>query len=89
MPYSPRYIICMLLLVLLSDIIGDLWGKFLLFINLSYLLQTMEFLRDGEELVFLYQLTEGGTNSSYACYIAAQADLPPEIVSRAKEVCIH
>ena len=79
----------MLFLVLLSDIMGDLWGKFLLLINLSYLLQTMEFLRDGEELVFLYQLTEGGTNSSYACHIAAQADLPPEIVSRAKEVCIQ
>ena len=46
----------------------------------------MEFLRDGEDLVFLYQLIEGATDSSYACHIAAQADLPPEIVCRGKEV---
>lgn len=48
--------------------------------------QTMDFLRDGDELVFLYQLVEGVTNSSYACYIASQAELPADIVTRGKEV---
>lgn len=46
----------------------------------------MDFLRDGDELVFLYQLVEGVTNSSYACYIASQAELPADIVTRGKEV---
>ena len=47
----------------------------------------MEVLHEGEELVFLYQLIEGATNSSYACHIAALAGLPAEITNRGSEVC--
>ncbi|KAL5016536.1 hypothetical protein ScPMuIL_006125 [Solemya velum] len=47
---------------------------------------TMETLHDGEELVFLYQLVEGHTNSSYASHIASQVGLPREIIKRGIEV---
>ncbi len=40
---------------------------------------------DGE-LVFLYQLKEGSTNTSYACHIATIAGIPKEIVTRGNEV---
>ncbi|WAR24393.1 MSH5-like protein, partial [Mya arenaria] len=43
---------------------------------------TLESLHNGEELVFLYQLVEGHTSSSYACHVAAKAGLPPAIIRR-------
>lgn len=46
---------------------------------------TLETLHNGEELVFLYQLVEGHTSSSYACHVAAQAGLPEDIVKRGNE----
>ncbi|XP_065905616.1 mutS protein homolog 5-like [Dysidea avara] len=48
--------------------------------------QMMEVLRDGCELVFLYQLVNGHSNSSFACHIASMAGLPQEIVDRGSEV---
>ncbi|KAL3869764.1 hypothetical protein ACJMK2_042401 [Sinanodonta woodiana] len=47
---------------------------------------TLESLHSGEELVFLYQLVEGYTSSSYASHIAALAGLPKEIVQRGSAV---
>ncbi|KAJ8305871.1 hypothetical protein KUTeg_016416, partial [Tegillarca granosa] len=47
---------------------------------------TMETIHDGDELLFLYQLIEGQTSSSYASHIASQAGLPQEIVKRGTEV---
>lgn len=47
---------------------------------------TLETVHDGEELLFLYHLVEGHTNSSYASHIALQAGLPQEIVKRGNEV---
>lgn len=47
---------------------------------------TMETIHDGDELLFLYQLIEGHTSSSYASHIASQAGLPQEIVKRGTEV---
>jgi len=55
-------------------------------IALQLLLQMMEVLRDGCELVFLYQLVNGHSNSSFACHIASMAGLPQEIVDRGNEV---
>ncbi|XP_060592974.1 mutS protein homolog 5-like [Ruditapes philippinarum] len=52
--------------------------------NVKYL--TLETLHNGEELVFLYQLVEGHTSSSYACHVATQAGLPSTIVKRETEV---
>jgi hypothetical protein len=49
-------------------------------------IQTLETLHNGEELVFLYQLVEGHTSSSYACHVATQAGLPSTIVKRGTEV---
>ena len=48
--------------------------------------QTMETLQDGEELVFLYQLVPGHSDTSYACHIASTAGLSKEIVQRAAQV---
>ncbi|XP_060085682.1 mutS protein homolog 5-like [Ylistrum balloti] len=53
--------------------------------NIKYL--TMDTIHDEEELLFLYQLKEGHTSSSYASYIASQSGLPEEIVKRGVEVC--
>ena len=50
------------------------------------LTHTMEVLQDGEELVFLYQLVEGKTDTSYACHIAAMMGLAPELVQRGAKV---
>ncbi|KAL4235524.1 MutS protein 5 [Mactra antiquata] len=47
---------------------------------------TLETLHNGEELVFLYQLIEGHTSSSYACHVASQAGLPDHIVKRGIQV---
>ena len=52
----------------------------------NVVLQMMEVLRDGCELVFLYQLVNGHSNSSFACHIASMAGLPQEIVDRGNEV---
>ena len=46
----------------------------------------MEVLQDGEELVFLYQLEPGKTDTSYACHIAAMMGLAPELVQRGAKV---
>ena len=46
----------------------------------------MEVLRDGDKLVFLYQLAEGSTNTSYACHIAALANLPQKVIARGIQV---
>eukprot|EP00118_Oscarella_pearsei_P012511 m.92641 g.92641 ORF g.92641 m.92641 type:complete len:572 (+) comp36749_c0_seq10:12-1727(+) len=48
--------------------------------------QTMEVMHDGSDLVFLYQLKDGHTASNYACHIAAQANIPAELISRGQEV---
>ena len=49
----------------------------------------MEVLQDGEELVFLYQLVEGKTDTSYACHIAAMMGLAPELVKRGAKVRVQ
>lgn len=49
----------------------------------------MDTLRDGDELVFLYQLVPGLSDISYACHIAAGVGLPANIVQRAAEVLIR
>ena len=46
----------------------------------------MEIVQDGEELIFLYQLIDGYTSSSYACHIATLAGLSFELVKRGAEV---
>lgn len=48
--------------------------------------QTLESLHNDEELVFLYQLVEGHTSSSYASHAAIQAGVPSAIVRRGTEV---
>ena len=55
-------------------------------ISVLSIFQTLETLNNGEELVFLYQLTEGHTSSSFACHIAAQVGLPQEVVQRGIQV---
>ncbi|XP_041360061.1 mutS protein homolog 5-like [Gigantopelta aegis] len=52
--------------------------------QLKYL--TMDCMHNGEELVFLYQLVEGHTASSYALHVATQAGLPQTIIQRSSEV---
>ncbi|XP_046326670.2 mutS protein homolog 5-like [Haliotis rufescens] len=52
--------------------------------QLQYL--TLDTLHNGEELVFLYQIVEGHTTSSYASHIAAQAGLPQDVVNRGTQV---
>ena len=54
--------------------------------HLAHNQQTMDTLRDGDELVFLYQLVPGLSDISYACHIAAGVGLPAHIVQRAAEV---
>lgn len=49
----------------------------------------MEVLRDENELVFLYQLVNGHSNSSLACHIASIAGLPQELVDRGNEVSLN
>jgi DNA mismatch repair protein MSH5 len=48
--------------------------------------QTMEVLEEGHELVFLYHLRDGQSDSSQACHIAASVGLPKDIVERGAEV---
>jgi len=49
-------------------------------------LKTLDVLQHEKELVFLYELKDGHTDTSYACHIASQAGLPEEIVKRGAEV---
>ena len=49
----------------------------------------MEVLQDGEEFVFLYQLVEGKTDTSYACHIAAMMGLASELVKRGAKVRVQ
>lgn len=39
-----------------------------------------------DEIVFLHQIVEGGTDRSYGIQVARLAGVPPEVVARAKEV---
>ena len=48
--------------------------------------QTLETVRDCEELLFLYHLIEGHVKTSYASHIALQAGLPQELVKSGTEV---
>ncbi|XP_011405401.2 PREDICTED: mutS protein homolog 5 [Amphimedon queenslandica] len=47
---------------------------------------TMDTINDKGELVFLYQLVPGKSDTSHACHIAATVGLPPEIIERAQKV---
>lgn len=44
-------------------------------------------MQNGAELVFLYQLIDGYTNTSYACHIASLAGISSDLVKRGNEVC--
>ena len=46
----------------------------------------METLQEGDELVFLYQLVPGHTDTSYACHVASMVGLPKEVVQRGAQV---
>lgn len=48
--------------------------------------QTMEVLQNGTEMVFLYQLTDGQADYSYASHISSMAGLPDEIIERGQQV---
>lgn len=43
-------------------------------------------MEDGEELVFLYQISPGTCASSHAAHIATLAGIPKEVVERGKQV---
>ena len=47
----------------------------------------MDTVQDEDELVFLYQLVRGKTDTSYACHVAASMGLDPAIVKRGVQVC--
>ena len=44
-------------------------------------------MQNEDELVFLYQLTDGYTNTSYACHVASLAGISSDLVKRGREVC--
>ena len=46
----------------------------------------METISDKGELVFLYQLIQGRSDTSHACHIAATVGIPPHIIQRAEQV---
>ncbi len=47
----------------------------------------MDVLSDDEgNLVFLYQLVDGSTNTSFACHVASVAGIPRAVVARGKAV---
>lgn len=48
----------------------------------------MDYLEDGDEIVFLYQLTRGKAKSSSAFQVAASTGLDPDIVKRAAKVVL-
>ncbi len=45
----------------------------------------MEVMHEGKELVFLYQLIDGSTCSSFACHVARSAGLPEAIIVRGRQ----
>ncbi|CAL1542302.1 unnamed protein product [Lymnaea stagnalis] len=47
---------------------------------------TLETVMNEGQLVFLYQIKEGHTSSSYACNIAAQVGMPASVIQRGNEV---
>ena len=47
---------------------------------------TVAVTHQGEEIVFLHQLIEGGANKSYGIQVAQLAGLPPTVINRAKSV---
>ena len=53
---------------------------------ITLFLQTMDYLMDGNELVFLYQLVRGKAKSSSAYEVAISTDLDQDLVKRAAEV---
>ena len=48
----------------------------------------MDTLNENGELIFLYQLTQGHSDTSYACHIAANVGLPQSIIKRGALVCV-
>jgi len=46
----------------------------------------MDTMQENGELVFLYQLIDGITNSSHALYAARLAGIPQDILDRATQV---
>lgn len=46
----------------------------------------METINDKDELVFLYQLIQGQSDTSHACHIAATVGVPQSIIQRASQV---
>ncbi len=46
----------------------------------------MDTLQDKDELVFLYQLVQGSTSTSYACQVAAAMGIPPKVIARGTQV---
>ncbi len=46
----------------------------------------MDVMREGTELVFLYQLVDGNVVSSYGAYAAVLAGIPESIIQRGYEV---
>lgn len=63
-----------------------IWLSLLLDISVK---QTMETLSNKDEVVFLYQITKGFSDCSFANETALQAGLPVEIVERGKMVSSH
>ena len=49
----------------------------------------MDTINDKGELVFLYQLVQGKSDTSHACHIAATVGIPPQIIERAEKVFIY
>ncbi|XP_055983524.1 mutS protein homolog 5 isoform X1 [Sorex fumeus] len=47
---------------------------------------TMETCKDGNDLVFFYQVCEGVASATHASHTAAQAGLPSKLIARGKEV---
>ncbi|XP_004621345.2 mutS protein homolog 5 isoform X1 [Sorex araneus] len=47
---------------------------------------TMETCKDGDDLVFFYQVCEGVASATHASHTAAQAGLPSKLIARGKEV---
>jgi DNA mismatch repair protein MutS len=41
---------------------------------------------EGDEIIFLRKLLEGGTDKSFGVYVAKLAGLPESVINRAKEV---
>ncbi len=41
---------------------------------------------DGDEVTFLRKIVEGGTDKSYGIYVGKLAGLPPQVLSRAREI---